>query len=264
VNAAAIERFHAEGWCALPGFFGAREVAALQADLERLKREGLLRNVATDGDGKTTSTKVQNLQICPVSPKSPLIRALPFQPKVLEAVRALLGEPFVLYLDQIFLKPGRTGAGTGWHQDNAYFKIADPAMGTGMWIAIHDATKANGTMHVIPGSHRESFDHDRDPGSDHHIRMRAPEERAVAVELPAGGVLFFNYGVAHCTKANTTDRERAGLALHFLRTDFIPGGRWVPTTPHLAGPDATGGLQEFGRTIAGTWDAEVERALAAI
>ena len=31
---------------------------------------------------------------------------------------------------------------------------------------------------------------------------------------------FFCYGTAHCTRANTTDRERAGMAFHFLHTDY--------------------------------------------
>ena len=45
-------------------------------------------------------------------------------------------------------------------------------------------------MHVIPGSHRESYEHYRDPLSDHHIRCDPPEERAVPIELKAGGVPF--------------------------------------------------------------------------
>ena len=117
----------------------------------------------------------------------------------------LIGDPFVFYLDQIFLKPGGTGAGTDWHQDNDYFKVSDPTRGVGMWTALHDATVANGTMHVVPGSHREVLAHDRDPNSDHHVHTHIDPSRERPIELPAGGVLFFNFGCAHCTKANTTE-----------------------------------------------------------
>jgi len=233
------------------------------AELDRFKREGLLRNVATAGDGKTVSTAVQNLQICPIQPRSRLYRALPFHPRIVATVGALIGDPFVFYLDQIFLKPGKTGAGTDWHQDNAYFKISDPARGVGMWTALHAATVANGTMHVIPGSHRETFAHERDPNSDHHIRMVVDDARGVPIELPAGGVLFFIYGIAHCTKANNTDRERAGLALHFLNAGFIPGeAKWPPATPLLSGPDADGGAGVYGEDFRGSWPVEVARVLA--
>jgi phytanoyl-CoA hydroxylase len=148
---------------------------------------------------------------------------------------------------------------------NAYFKIRDPLKGTAMWIAVHDATVANGTLHVIPDSFREAYAHYRDPYSDHHIRCDPPEERAIPVELPAGGVVFFAYGTAHRTKANTTDKERAGVVFHFLRADYAQDE--LPETdrdyrPYLTGPEATGGLREYGVRVAGTWEQEVERALA--
>ena len=264
LTAKQAQSFREHGYVASPQFFNGRETAAIQAEIERLKHEGYLRNVATDGDGKTHSQTLQNLQLCPMYRQSPLVRAMPFADKVVEAVRQLLGDPLILHLDQVFLKPGRTGMGTNWHQDNAYFKIRDPLMGTAMWIAVHDATVENGTIRVIPDVFNEQFAHSRDPYSDHHIRCYPPEERAVDIELPAGGVAFFAYGTPHATGPNKTDKERAGLALHFLRADYaldelIQLDR--DYRPYLTGPQATGGLREYGERVAGTWEREVERAL---
>jgi phytanoyl-CoA hydroxylase len=87
-------------------------------------------------------------------------------------------------------------------------------MGTAMWIAVHDATLQNGTLQVIPDVFRTSFEHSRDPYSDHHIRCYPPKERAVHLQLPAGGVAFFCYGTPHSTGPNRTERERAGAAFH--------------------------------------------------
>jgi ectoine hydroxylase-related dioxygenase (phytanoyl-CoA dioxygenase family) len=259
-----IQQFRTEGWVAVPDFWDEREVAAMRAELERLKRDGLLRNVATDGDGRTHSQSKENLQLCPMSDKSDFFRAMPFAPKVADAVRQLIGDPVLLHLDQVFVKPGRHGAGTNWHQDNAYFQIDDPLKGTALWTAVHEATLANGTMHIIPGSFKERYEHRRDPDSDHHIRCYPPEEKAVPVELPAGGVLFFAYGTAHCTRANTTDRERAGVALHFLNADVnghAQAGFPLGKRPYLTGPEATGGEREYGARVAGTWDTEIARVL---
>lgn len=256
-----IAQFQTDGYTVFPHFFEADELKALVAELERFKRQGLGRNVVTEGDGKTHSTTKINYQIIPLNDKSNLMRALPFHPNVVRVIGQLIGEPFVRQLEQIFLKPGRTGAGTDWHTDNAYFKISDPTKGTAMWIALHDATLANGTLHVIPGSFRETHEHERDLTSDHHIHMRADEDRAVAIEIPAGGAIFFNYGTAHATKANNTDHERAGLAFHFLRSDYITSqemsGRWGMV--HVTGPETTGGEREYGVKVAGTWREEVER-----
>lgn len=258
-----IARFRAEGYLAVPGFWTPREVAAMRAELNRLRRNGLLRNVATDGDGKTRSKTRENLQLCPMAPHSALFRAMPFAPKVAQAVGQLIGDPVLLHLDQVFLKPAGHGAGTNWHQDNAYFQIADPLRGVALWTAVHDATVANGTMQVIPGSFRETYEHRRDPESDHHIRCWPDEDRAVPVALPAGGALFFAYGTAHRTGANTSDHERAGVALHFLHesvSEGAHGGFALDKRPFLSGPQATGGAREYGVRVAGTWDAEIDRA----
>ena len=252
------------GFVAVAEFFDETEIAAMRAEIGRLRRIGRLRNVATDGDGETPSRELVNLQLCPMYRDSTLFKALPFHPRVRAAVSSLIGDPFILHLDQVFLKPGGSGIGTHWHQDNAYFKIVDPIKGTAMWIAVHDATVDNGTIRVIDRSFLESYEHYRDPYSNHHIRCDPPEERAVTVELAAGGVLFFCYGTAHCTGNNRTNDDRAGLAYHFLNTDYATGELLADDReyrPYLSGPNESGGEREYGKRIEGTWEAEVELAL---
>ena len=65
-----INRFRKWGYAVVPDMFTRREVRAMRGELDRFKREGLLRNVATDGDGQTHSQTHINLQICPITPKS--------------------------------------------------------------------------------------------------------------------------------------------------------------------------------------------------
>lgn len=247
--------YHDRGWVTVPDFFDPMEVEAMRGELERLLAEGRLRNVATDGDGRTTSTTHANLQICPLSPVSPFFRALPYAAKVREAVSALVGEPVTFWLDQIFCKPGGHGAGTGWHQDNAYFKADRPLLGVGMWTALHEATIANGTMHIIPRTGLV-LPHERDGGSDHHIRCEVDESQAIAIELPAGGSLFFAYDIPHCTRANTTDQPRAGLALHFAHASqqaYTDNHRYR-NAPVITGPGADDGTATWGERLIGTWE----------
>ncbi len=258
------QQFDASGYVVQENFFTPREIEALLAELDRFQREGLVHNVTTEGDGATHSNKAQNLQVIPLYDKSRLYRALPFHPKVVEAITELIGEPAMLHLDQIFLKPAQHGRGTSWHQDNYYFGLEDPTKGIGMWIALHDATEANGTMNLVPGHGTEMLPHRRDPYSDHHSRCDPDEEKAIAVEVAAGGALFFNYAIPHCTRANTTDKDRAGLAIHFLRKDHTPENInrvGEHPRPLINGPEASGGEREYGRKIAGTWEKEVEHVL---
>jgi phytanoyl-CoA hydroxylase len=259
LNDAQVKQFKSLGYTTEPRFFTRHEIEGIRAELNGMRRAGKFNNVACEGDGKTPSKTVANLQICPLVDKSELFRALPFHPKVLSAVSQLVGDPVVLHLDQVFLKPARHGSGTNWHQDNSYFKIADPMAGTAMWIAIDDATVANGTIEVIPGMAYEVLPHERDGQSNHHIRCWPDESKAVPIELPAGGVVFFAYGIPHCTRANNTDRDRSGLAYHFLNKSQIS-----VQNPHgtmLTGPDATGGLKEYGVNVSKAWPDLIDRAL---
>ena len=77
---ARIDEFKTTGYTLVPDFFDARELAALRTELRRFRREGLLRNVATAGDGVTPTSGAENLQLVPIAPVSELYRALPFAP----------------------------------------------------------------------------------------------------------------------------------------------------------------------------------------
>ena len=244
-----IEHFRREGWLAVPGLWNSEEVDAMRAELDRLKRIGKLRNVATDGDGMTESTQAQNLQLCPLAPDSELFATMAHAPQAVEVVSQLIGAPNVLHLDQVFLKPGRHGSGTSWHQDNAYFQIGDPLHGTAMWTAVHDATVANGTLRVIPRAFHEQLGHDRDPMSDHHIRCWPDESRSLPVEVEAGSAIFFCYGTPHATGANTTNAERAGVALHFIHErelDTARGGYVQGPRKHVALADGSPARPDLG------------------
>ena len=267
-----VAQFKTEGYCVVENFYDDREVSAMQAEVDRLMAEGAIYNVRTENDGVTEATTKQNLQLCPMTPHSPLVKAMPFEPKVTDAVTRLIGDDIILHLDQTFVKPGLRGTGTNWHQDNAYFKIADPLQGTAMWVAVHDATIANGTMRIVPHMFQEPLEHTRDPESNHHIRCFPPEEKSIALEVPAGAVAFFCYGTPHCTMANNTLKTRAGIALHFLTyeaaIDDPERGNLGSFSddrdyrPYLTGPKATHGVNEYGEDMRGKWLHEVDKLLA--
>ncbi len=253
ITSAAVQHFRDQGYTVVRDLFTPLEVEAMLAELARFQVEGLGRNVSTDPAAKV------NYQIIPLYDKSNLFRAMPFVPKVTACVSALIGDPFVRHLDQIFLKPPGLGVGTDWHQDNAYFGLEDPTKGTAMWVAMHDANLENGTLHVIPNSHLQAFGHSRDPDSDHHIHIDAVEGEEVPVEVQAGSAVFFNYGIAHATKQNRSQKERAGVAFHFFNTRYALHGGQETFLVAITGSAATGGKAEYGQVVAGAWEQEVAR-----
>ena len=273
-----VSHFRREGYVAIPNFFGAAEVTALRGGLAELKEAGVFTNVAMAGE--SASTTKQNLQICPLSYHHRFFAAVVFHRRVREAVPQLVGDPAYKMLDQIFLKPGRVGSATNWHQDNAYFDFADPMVGTAMWVAIHDATVANGTLRVIPRAFT-LMPHRRDPESDHHTRCHPPGEGlAVPIEIGAGGVVFFCFGTPHGTTPNTSDRERAGLAYHFTvhnqRRELLAlhqptqhqdlktyGEAGKAHGPILSGSEYSAGVREYGCDMEEALAVETERLASA-
>lgn len=205
-----VEQFLSEGYTVAENFFDSNEMRAMQCEVARWIEASLFRDVSTSPE------KIQNFQLIPLHPHSELFKALPFAPKVIDAVSSLIGQPVVKILDQAFYKPPHSGMGTSWHTDNAYFKLNDPLRGLGMWIAIHDATKTNGTFKVVPSAFRKALPHTRDPASDHHIHTKIDDSNAVHCEMDAGGVVFFCFGTPHATGDNTTASGRVGAGFHFV------------------------------------------------
>ncbi|MFD4022206.1 phytanoyl-CoA dioxygenase family protein [Streptomyces sp. NPDC058576] len=151
------------------------------------------------------------------------LRAVAHAPGLLALVRRLVGDDRVVMIqDMALLKPPGGGREKPWHQDNAFFPFEPGTPIIGVWIALDEATPANGCMHVRPGSHLA--------GPAVHFRRRdwqlcdadvlaAREDEPVSdvtVPLPAGGALFFDGLLHHGTPENRTRTRRRALQLHYV------------------------------------------------
>ena len=145
----------------------------------------------------------------------PALKALSEDPGLLALVSGLMGgEPPRLFQDMALLKPPG-GREKPWHQDLAYFNLPAETPVIGLWIALDEATAANGALHVIPGSHRE--------GPRNHFNRRdwqicdtdVPPERDVVVPLPPGGALLWHGLTHHGSPVNHSRRRRRALQFHY-------------------------------------------------
>ena len=240
LNETKRSQFRQEGYCIVPNFFDKQEVWAMQGELARLEAEGLGRNTMPAGFEKV------NLQFRRLDEASALFHALFYHPPVIDAVSALIGEPLRLWLDQIYLKPAHVGQGNVWHTDNTCFQVPDATKGAGMWIALHDASRANGTLELIPRSFCLPEVAERQGiMSDYAFMLSLIDEtQAVAAEMEAGGAVFFNFATFHCTRDNVSPTPRGALALHFIQSDNLPPaaalhqGRNIPLDIPTAGAEA--------------------------
>lgn len=78
---------------------------------------------------------------------------------VLDLVEPVVGPNIGLWASHLISKEPYTGKVTPWHEDSAYWNGRTSTMEgiCTVWLALDRATPENGSMAVIPGSHRNGF-----------------------------------------------------------------------------------------------------------
>ena len=143
----------------------------------------------------------------------------------------IIGCGRMLLQEMALVKPPRIGGEKPWHQDAAYFRGSDPSLMFGVWIALDPATRENGCMEVIPGSHRAGpVPHI--PHEDINLCTIRPDhlhaEGRTAVPLDPGDALIFHSLTHHYTAANRTNLRRRALQFHYHQI----GMEWTSLSVH--------------------------------
>lgn len=131
------------------------------------------------------------------------------QPKL-----SALFDPAVLELIQLDLsvKPASEHSELGPHQDYAIID-EEQAASIYLWIPLVDTDETNGTLHLVPGSHRFA-----NRVRSHHVPatfdrvLDLVHQESVAVRCRAGELVLMVSGVIHHSPPNTSDHLR--LAVH--------------------------------------------------
>ena len=119
-------------------------------------------------------------------------------------------------------------AATHWHQDQSVVTTAaDNTEMLTVWIAVTDATRENGCLKLIPGSHKK--------GVALHCagaRPGIPEALLGEVrhypEMKAGDVLFMHRCMMHGSLPNLSDGIRVSFDLRYQPIGQPTGRDWVP------------------------------------
>ncbi|MDF2440726.1 MAG: phytanoyl-CoA hydroxylase [Abditibacteriota bacterium] len=131
----------------------------------------------------------------------------------------LFGEEALAAQSMLYFKP--PGArGQALHQDNFYLKVS-PGNCLAAWVALDAADDQNGTLFVVPGSHKLDVlcPHAADLSKSfttEEVDVPAGME-AVKVDLAAGDVLFFAGTLIHGSYPNVTrHRFRRAFICHYV------------------------------------------------
>jgi ectoine hydroxylase-related dioxygenase (phytanoyl-CoA dioxygenase family) len=123
-----------------------------------------------------------------------------------------------LWQDQALIKEPY-GEYTAFHVDNTSRSMASP-QDIKMWVALDDATLANGCLYYLPGTH-EARRHDDigvTPvlGALFEVYPDWKDITPVPCPVPAGGALFHNTFTAHGAGANMTPGRRRAITCNYM------------------------------------------------
>lgn len=204
------------------------EVAALREHLD-----ACLRGESNTGGKAEYASTIEDkheqdggvFQIINIWKQDSTFRAHHSRPEIVEMGKQLTGaDSLRIFHDQILSKPANNGKPVAWHQDYGYWRmVREPELVT-CWIALDDATVANGCMQVIPGSHKWGLlAADTNLASDDPealLKEIAPPPGAsldkVHCELPAGHAMWHHCLTLHGSGPNTTDKPRRGVISHIM------------------------------------------------
>ncbi|RYG67187.1 phytanoyl-CoA dioxygenase family protein [bacterium] len=147
------------------------------------------------------------------------MRKLIIDPSLGEFVSTLAGvDGMRVWHDQALIKPP-FGNPTGWHLDNPYWSFYSKNS-ISIWVALDDATKDNGCLYYLPGTHKTASYKNAGIGKNQADLFKVYPEwkvlKSVACPAPAGTAVFHNGLTAHGAGANMTNGQRRAMTCAFM------------------------------------------------
>jgi non-heme Fe2+,alpha-ketoglutarate-dependent halogenase len=144
-------------------------------------------------------------------------------PTILDTIEDLLGPDILCWSSRVFLKSPRDGGYVSWHQDVAYWGLDISENILTAWVALSPATKHNGVMKVIPGSHKQIVAHKEGVANNlllrgQEVAVTVDESKAVFMELEAGEMSVHHSLMFHGSEENRADERRLGFAIRYIPT----------------------------------------------
>ena len=169
----------------------------------------------------------------------PAFHDLLWHPAFTVPASQLLGGAVRFWHDQLFCKPAHHGGVVAWHQDYSYWTRTKPMAHLTCWIGLDDASRDNGCLHYVPGSHRwellpiTGLAGDMDAIQSVLSPEQKPQFKPVAIELKPGEAAFHHPHMVHGSFANSTPRQRRATVINVFRD----GVRSDLSQPLLKGAD---------------------------
>ena len=176
-----------------------------------------------DAGGASTELALWN------HPADDIFGAIARSERVAGGASTLLGGEVYHYHTKLTMKRPRAGGAWDWHQDYGYWYnngCLYPDM-LSVGIAVDPATRENGCLQVVRGSHLLGrIDHGRvggQTGADmERVEAVLGQLERVYLEMAPGDAVFFHCNTLHCSERNHSDAPRTLMLTAYNRASNDP------------------------------------------
>jgi hypothetical protein len=200
LTTAEIEQYHRDGFLGPFTAFTREEMNAIRP----LLLQDIFEGPSQFSDSHTESRHLDSASVW----------ELCSAPTVVNKLKSLYGPDLMVWASTLFDKTPAQAENPGeypWHQDWWHWKI-QPRTSLSMWLAVTDATRENGCVEVIPGTHTCEI-----PTIVRRDTLQADpahfdESKKVPMVMRAGQFFLFNEATLHRSTPNRSDARRVGLS----------------------------------------------------
>ena len=260
ISTADVSSYHKDGYVLVRGMLSADEVGLLS----RAAREDKVLDEHSfgraDGEGGTVRLSLWN------HPTDTIYGKIATCESVVGSAEKILDGEVYHYHSKMIMKDARVGGAWAWHQDYGYWYqngVLFPML-TSAYIAVDRATKENGCLQVIRGSHGlgriEHVLTGEQAGADQaRVDEILKRLELVYVEMEPGDALYFHANLLHRSDQNRSENPRWSMICCYnaARNDPYKDSHHPRYTPLVKVPDAEilkSGMKRFGAAeAAGTW-----------
>ena len=206
---AQLSAYHRDGFFIVPGLLDSEEVRLLSR-VARADHHASAAASRSDGEGGAIRLHVEN------ELHDDIYSAIVRSRRIVGTMQQMLGEEVYHWHHKLILKEPRTGGAWAWHQDYGYWYFNGclaPNMASCL-IAVDRATRENGCLQVIRGSHHLGrlehgkvgeqtgiFDTDR-------LQAILARHELVYCDLEPGSAVFFHSNLIHRSDQNKSADPR--------------------------------------------------------
>ena len=233
-----VERYRLDGYLTAPAVVTPQESAELRAESDRLL--GLCSSEPeryndriqwetdyVDPERRAMMDRVVRM-VEPVVDIGSVFADLAHHPGIVDQVGAIFNEPVELFEDKLNLKLAG-GSSYPWHQDWVCCWRAQTDELITCFVYLDDASRDNGCLEVMPGSHLGKPQLPFKAGSRFEIDPEhVPASRGVPVPLRAGDMIFFDPYLLHYSNVNRSTISRRAIIFTYntARLGRINEGRF--------------------------------------